>query len=96
MKLVGFHTVIGLSAEFPRPNGRGLIEAAFHLGVSGIANPFPRPNGRGLIEAMIRRFALLKLGRFPRPNGRGLIEASVLALGRRRRITHFRDLTVAA
>ena len=63
---------------FPRPNGRGLIEAQ-QLAGARVEAPieFPRPNGRGLIEAIAARAASLALAApFPRPNGRGLIEAA--------------------
>jgi len=38
-------------AAFPRPIGRGLIEAGVGLSVYGWGDEFPRPIGRGLIEA---------------------------------------------
>ena len=40
------------SMQFPRPKGRGLIEAILKHGWIGyVGSPFPRPKGRGLIEA---------------------------------------------
>ena len=36
---------------FPRPNGRGLIEALVAIRILYSDSLFPRPNGRGLIEA---------------------------------------------
>ena len=63
---------------FPRPNGRGLIEAVLEHLVGQIPLPwFPRPNGRGLIEARASAAQARPPPRFPRPNGRGLIEACI-------------------
>ena len=64
-----------LHGEFPRLNGRGLIEARPSDILLPSGGLFPRLNGRGLIEARPIDILLPSGGLFPRLNGRGLIEA---------------------
>jgi|SRR6185437_2622908 len=61
--------------QFPRPFGRGLIEAFADISGAVAAAQFPRPFGRGLIEAAALRDGADASFSFPRPFGRGLIEA---------------------
>src|SRR6266498_1753314 len=60
---------------FPRPIGRGLIEAWARSRFPVLPESFPRPIGRGLIEAGADRHDCSGGLLFPRPIGRGLIEA---------------------
>ena len=66
---------MGRSAIFPRPKGRGLIEAIVATARRTGPVLFPRPKGRGLIEAPACRPLTQYTSPFPRPKGRGLIEA---------------------
>ena len=60
---------------YPRPHGRGPIEAMPRLITIGRSVCYPRPHGRGPIEASSSAFApFLGLG-YPRPHGCGPIEA---------------------
>ncbi len=62
--------------EFPRPRGRGPIEAGRERGRTRSPAGFPRPRGRGPIEARHNsRSESRARTRFPRPRGRGPIEA---------------------
>src|SRR6266536_3137627 len=61
---------------FPRPRGRGPIEAFGTTGgCSGWSTGFPRPRGRGPIEAPQQPDERTLKALFPRPRGRGPIEA---------------------
>jgi hypothetical protein len=64
---------------FPRPFGRGLIEARCWAQYHHGDESFPRPFGRGLIEAASTDNTPAGLMPFPRPFGRGLIEAAFSA-----------------
>ena len=44
-------SVLYADQRFPRPNRRGLIEAAVVMILPSNRTDFPRPNRRGLIEA---------------------------------------------
>ena len=63
---------------YPRPNGRGPIEAGMVVGRRYGCPIYPRPNGRGPIEALGSEDQTnhQELS-YPRPNGRGPIEACV-------------------
>ena len=60
---------------FPRPSGRGSIEAVPAPMRSIFSSRFPRPSGRGSIEACIGHHDTPAHHGFPRPSGRGSIEA---------------------
>ena len=65
----------GVPIIFPRPRGRGPVEAfipvAYFVGVGR----FPRPRGRGPVEATLDSAAASRALIFPRPRGRGPVEA---------------------
>src|SRR5260370_748958 len=64
------------AGPFPRPTGRGPIEANRKCAVPpDDCGLFPRPTGRGPIEAMDGAIHMTAIDVFPRPTGRGPIEA---------------------
>ena len=83
------------AATYPRPTGRGPIEARDLVSDSGSGRKYPRPTGRGPIEACPRRAGLRATVPYPRPTGRGPIEASTCA-GLTCASWCIRDLLVAA
>ena len=71
------HTSRRRSAGYPRPTGRGPIEASEAVDPAGnTRRPYPRPTGRGPIEARSRRSRSSRSSCYPRPTGRGPIEAA--------------------
>src|SRR6266511_924630 len=67
---------VQLDRGFPRPRGRGPIEAPRVTCSRSARAWFPRPRGRGPIEATFRGKGSTSRSKFPRPRGRGPIEAS--------------------
>jgi len=51
LKLDGYTPWVCDQTQFPRPRGRGLIEAYGPGWMTSPSRLFPRPRGRGLIEA---------------------------------------------
>ena len=81
---------------YPRPDGRGPIEARCSQIHTHSPQNYPRPDGRGPIEARLStRLGSGSLG-YPRPDGRGPIEAASEQRRWRKRSPTIRDLTVAA
>src|SRR5260370_581447 len=72
------------AGPFPRPTGRGPIEANRKCAVPpDDCGLFPRPTGRGPIEAMDGAIHMTAIDVFPRPTDRAPIEADRRAAPRR-------------
>ena len=63
------------SRRFPRPRGRGPVEASRRDVRREIKLQFPRPRGRGPVEAAALAADWNCQAVFPRPRGRGPVEA---------------------
>ena len=61
---------------YPRPRGRGPIEARYEPTHSAVSPAYPRPRGRGPIEAGTGGHLAGILACYPRPRGRGPIEVT--------------------
>ena len=81
---------------YPRPRGRGPIEASLTLAPARGAFRYPRPRGRGPIEASLTLAPARGAFRYPRPRGRGPIEARMRGQWLRQSALTIRDLAVAA
>ncbi len=66
-----------MNIRYPRPSGRGSIEASALTSAESRRMTYPRPSGRGSIEAQMSRRSLINAINYPRPSGRGSIEADI-------------------
>ncbi len=64
------------TGRYPRPSGRGSIEAQLGKLTGLYPAGYPRPSGRGSIEACLPGSPISTVRRYPRPSGRGSIEAT--------------------